>query len=109
MKKPETNIKRGGISQNEGTEGETLEQQVERMMSNNEPLDGRAELRFQERKDGVDPSMNIRTDRWELAIDATTKVHKSYSARRDENLEARKEKDKDGKAEPIHGKGEPTE
>ena len=38
------------------------------------------------RKDGVNPSMNIRTDRWEVAVEASEKITKSYQARREEYL-----------------------
>ena len=49
----------------------------------NKIKDGAPEL-FTERKEGVRASTNIRTDRWEIAIEATDKIAKSYEARREE-------------------------
>lgn len=67
-------------------------------MSNKEPTDdGQAvPLLYTERSEGIRASTNIRTDRFEIAIDATEKVQKSYKARREERAKA-----KDGKTEPI--------
>ena len=54
------------IECNEGLEGETIEQKVERIMSNNEPIEDVAPLIYTERADGVQPQYDIRTDRWEV-------------------------------------------
>lgn len=86
---------------NESTEGETLEQQIERMVNNKEPIKEGTALIYTERKDGIKPEMNIRTDRWEIAIEATEKIARSYKAKREE-----RHKPKDGEPEPIQGTGE---
>lgn len=85
----------------ESTEAETIEQQVERLVNNNEPVEGQAPLIFTERKEGVRAEMNIRTDRFEIAIDAMDKVAKSYQARREERqamFEKKKEEELAAKA-----------
>lgn len=73
-----------GFKVNQSTEGETIEQKMERIVNNKEPIKDGAPLLYTERKEGVRSSTNIRTDRWEVAIDATDKIAKSYQARREE-------------------------
>lgn len=87
---------------NDSTEGETLEQQIERMVNNKESIKEGTALVYTERKDGVRPEMNIRTDRWEIAIDATEKIARSYKAKREERHNKPLE---DGKPEPLQGTG----
>lgn len=92
---------------NESLEGETIEQQVERLVSNGEPIEGEAPLKYTERKEGILPECNIRTDRWEIAIDAMEKVSASYKARREERQllaekRAEGEQDKDKSGDPSH-------
>lgn len=100
---------RGTISINQSTQGETIEQKIERIVSNKEPIkqgDG-APLIFNERNMGVNASTDIRTDRFEIAIDATDKIAKSYKARREERAKEQAPTT-DGKPEPIQGKVETT-
>lgn len=91
---------------NESMEGETIEMKVMRITVNKEPIkDGAPEI-FTERKDGVNSAYNIRTDRWEIAVDAMDKVNKSIIAKRDHKPEMKIVKDKEkeiGGAEPIQG------
>ena len=95
-----------GLCVNSSTEGETIEAKWRRILNNKEPISDGAPLIYTERKNGVEPQYDIRTDRWEVAVDATTKIEKSYMARREERnkpLESDKptEGSKDGGAEPI--------
>lgn len=71
------------IECNESLEGETIEQKVERIMSNGEAIEDVAPLIYTERADGVQPQYDIRTDRWDVAIDAMDYVTKSEIAKRD--------------------------
>lgn len=89
-----------GINVNQSKEGEPIETKIERLQNNKEPLqDGRGrELIYTERSEGIKASTNIRTDRFEIALEATDKVEKSYKARREERS---KSKEKDGEAKPI--------
>lgn len=94
---------------NESMEGETIEMKVRRITVNKEPItDGAPEI-FTERKDGVHAAYNIRTDRWEIAVEAMDKVNKSIVAKRDNKADMKvikndeKGGEKDGGAEPIQG------
>lgn len=64
-------------------EGETIEQKVNRIVNNNEPITDGAPIIFTERKDGVLPEYDIRTDRWDIAITAMDKVNTDKIARRE--------------------------
>lgn len=55
-------------------EAESIEEKVRRIVNENEPIEDGAPIIFQERIDGVKPEFNIRTDRWEVAIEAMDKV-----------------------------------
>jgi len=65
-------------------EGETIEEKMERIISNNEPIKDGAPIIHTERKDGVIAAYNIRTDRFEIAAEAMDKVSASIAAKRDE-------------------------
>lgn len=71
---------------NASTEGETIEQKMERVVNNNESIKDGAPIIYTERKDGVLPGYDIRTDRFEIAIDAMDKVSKTHTAKRDERI-----------------------
>ena len=62
----------------ETREGETIETKVRRIMSNNEPIHDEAPLIYTERKDGINPDYDIRSDRFDFALDAMSKIEKSY-------------------------------
>ena len=51
-------------------EGETIEAKVNRIVNNGEPITDGTPIIYTERKDGVLPEYDIRTDRWDIAIDA---------------------------------------
>lgn len=55
-------------------EAESIEEKVRRIVNENEPIEDGAPIIFQERIDGVKPEFNIRTDRWDVAIEAMDKV-----------------------------------
>lgn len=70
---------------NQSQPGEPLEIKIEKLVSKKEPLDeGSTPLIYTPRMEGIRASTNIRTDRWEIAIEATEKIAKSYLARREE-------------------------
>lgn len=72
------------IEINESYEGETLEVKIRRMLSNKEPLNAdAAPIIYTDRKDGVQAAYDIRTDRWEIAVDAMDKVTGSKLGKRD--------------------------
>ena len=63
--------------QTELTEGERLECKIERMTENNEPIGETAPLIYTPRKDGVIAAYDVRTDKWDIALDAMNKVNKT--------------------------------
>lgn len=69
---------------NESYEGETIECKIERIVNNNEPIKDGAPIIYTERKDGVRPEYDIRTDRFEIAVEAMDKVAQSKIAKREE-------------------------
>ncbi len=83
------------IKVNESTEGERLETKIERAVSNKEKLEGEAPLIFTERKEGVLAGTNVRTDRFEVAIEAKDKINRSLQARRDEKAKMEIVKDEE--------------
>ena len=67
----------GRIQSVEIQEGETIETKVARITQNKEPITDSAPIIFTEKKDGVLPAYNIRTDRFDIALDAMDKIGKS--------------------------------
>lgn len=93
-----------GFERNEGYIGESLEEKVQRILSNNEPITDGAPTIYTERKHGVQPSYNIRTDRFEIAVEAMDGVSRQHLAKREERAKVIDMKKKeDGGAEPIQG------
>lgn len=84
-------------------EAETIEQKVERLLDQKEPIESTAPEIFTERKDGVLAAYNIRTDRFELAADAIDVLNKNAIAKR---AEAQKKADEaaSGKVVGMDGK-----
>ena len=66
----------------------SLERQLEKVVAGKEPIDSSSPLIYTERKHGVLPQYNIRTDRFDLALEAMGIVDKSYKAKREERLKA---------------------
>ena len=58
-------------------EGELLETKVQRITTNKEPIKDGAPTIYTERKEGVLAGYNIRTDRWDVALNAMNAVNKS--------------------------------
>lgn len=73
----------GYLTSVETYEGEYLEQKIERIMQNGEPITDGAPIIFTEKKDGVLPAYNIRTERFEVAIEAMDKVQAIKAAKKD--------------------------
>lgn len=65
------------------TEGETIENKIRRITNNEEPITDGAPLVYTDRKDGVRPEHDIRTDRFEIAVEAMDKVTKDAIAKRE--------------------------
>ena len=61
----------------ESFEGESIEKKVSKLIENNEPITDGAPIIYTAKEDGVLPAYNIRTDRFDIAMDAYDKISKS--------------------------------
>lgn len=75
--------------QNVCYEGETIEAKVRRVLNNKEPIKDGSPKIYTDRKDGVLPGMDVRTDRFEIAVDVMDKKAKSHVARRENSIAER--------------------
>lgn len=87
VKKP----KMTGFRVNKSIEGETIENKVRRITSNGEAITDGAPIIYTERKDGVIAEYDIRTDRFDLAIDAMDSLNRAHIAKRNERHSPKKE------------------
>lgn len=83
-------------------EGERIEQKIKRIMNNKEPISDGAPLIFQERESGVQPDYDPRTDKWEMALDATDRIQR-------EKIKERSNKPHRQKPEKLPEIGKPGE
>lgn len=67
-------------------EGEDIETKVARVIDNKEPIEQISPIIYTERKDGVLPQYDIRTDRFEVAQTAMDKVSKMRITKRMERI-----------------------
>ena len=67
-------------------EGEQIEEKVRRIVNNNEPITDGAPLIYTTRKDGVQPQYDVRTDRFELAVEMMDKVTTDKLAKREARI-----------------------
>lgn len=82
----------GIIRKNETYEAKSIETMLaERMEGQDIEMGGKA-LLYTEKKDGVIPETNIRSDRWDLAMMALDSVERSRIARRDGTGDVKKDK-----------------
>ena len=64
------------IQRNTSTVGEFIETKIERIVTQNEPIEDGAPLIYTEKADGVLPEYDIRSDKFDIAIDAMDKANK---------------------------------
>lgn len=62
-------------------EGEAIETKVRRLMETGEPIKDGAPLVYQERKEGIKPEFDIRSDKWDIAESAMNMVSKAETAK----------------------------
>lgn len=65
----------------ESYEGESIETKVAKLIENNEPITDGAPIIYTEKKDGVLPQYDIRTDKWEIAQSAMDLANASKIAK----------------------------
>lgn len=94
---------------NESYEGITIEEKIRRIVENNEPITDSSPIIYTDRKDGVLPAYDIRTDRFDVAIDAMDKVNRSNIAKRDEVPYAENTNEGEQNITDVITGGEPTQ
>ena len=72
------------INRNESVVGISIERKVEKITESKEPITDGAPIIYTERKEGVIPAYDVRTDRFEIAVEAMGKVVKSNIAKREQ-------------------------
>ena len=65
----------------ESFKGESIEKKVSKLIENNEPITDGAPIIFTEKKDGVLPQYDIRTDKWDIAQSAMDLANASKIAK----------------------------
>ena len=68
-------------------DGESIETKIERVVQNKEPIEDGAEIIYTEKKLGVQPQYDIRTDKWEVAQEAMNLAHANRIAKSNGSLE----------------------
>lgn len=69
---------------NQAYEGESIEVKMSRLLENKDGIKGGSERIFTERKEGVHPALDIRTDRWDLATEKMDAVSRNRLAKRED-------------------------
>lgn len=72
------------IRKNDAIEAQRLEDKIADLVNGNGSIEETAPLIYTEKKDGVSPSYNIRTDRFEVALDAKDAIQRMSRAKREE-------------------------
>lgn len=89
-------------------EGDTIEVKVAKLMTAKEPIGDNAPLNYSERKEGVLPETDIRTDRFEVAQEAMTNAAKSSRAKREAKVVPLDKKEEPKPGEPGNADGTET-
>ena len=77
MKYAKVKNNNGRLKSIEIYEGESIETKCARILQNKEPITDTAPIIYTAKEDGVLPAYNIRTDRFDIAIDAYDKITRS--------------------------------
>lgn len=73
--------------------GESIEQEMRRATEEQTPIENVAPIMYTDRKDGVLPSTDIRTDRWDIAQKAMGHVNKTKAAKIQETIDKKNNQD----------------
>lgn len=82
------------LHRNTSYQGETLEKKINRIVNNKEPIKDGAPIIYTDRREGVKPEYDIRTDRWELATEATDYLNKTHITKRQDRQMSKTEEEK---------------
>lgn len=74
MKYAKVKNNNGRLKSIEIYEGESIETKCARILQNKEPITDTAPIIYTTKEDGVLPAYNIRTDRFDIAMDAYDKI-----------------------------------
>lgn len=83
MKKQSYNYRPSQIDCQEIFEGQSIEEKLRIASTTNEPIENVMPEIYTEKKDGVLPQYDIRTDRFDIALDAQSKGEASRIAQRE--------------------------
>lgn len=86
------NVTESTIIVNDSIEGETIEQKIDRIVNNGEPIKDGAPIIYTDRAEGILPEYDIRTDRSEIAVEAMDYAARSNTKKRQASLEAMNKK-----------------
>jgi histidinol dehydrogenase len=89
--------------------GETIEEKVGRIMNNKEPISDGAPLIFTERKDGVLPDYDIRTDKWEAVVEAMERTQKDKIEKRQAKIIEMQKKKTENPENNTEKSGDPSQ
>lgn len=64
--------------------GESIEAKVRRILSNDEPIKDGVQETYTQRSEGVKPENDPRTDKWDIAIEGTTKAQNNTLRQREQ-------------------------
>lgn len=85
MKYSKPSKNNGRLKSIEIYEGESIETKCARILQNKEPITDTAPIIYTAKEDGVLPAYNIRTDRFDIAMDAYDKITRS-SAKKEQTV-----------------------
>lgn len=77
MKYSKPSKNNGRLKSIEIYEGESIETKCARILQNKEPITDTAPIIYTAKEDGILPAYNIRTDRFDIAMDAYDKITRS--------------------------------
>lgn len=92
MTKRNIKTKNTGLCTTESFEGESLETKVRRAVQSKQPIEAISPMVYTERKEGVRKDCNIRTDKWDVAMQAMDTIAKGIRTKRAERMNANTDK-----------------
>lgn len=89
-----------GLKVNQSYEAEPLEITLRRAMTSSEPISTTAPQVFTERKEGVRAEYDIRTDRFEVAMETMDRATKAHIANRENAFKEKQKQEQKGEQSP---------
>lgn len=88
-----------GMSVNTSYEAEHFHMKIRKMMENKEPIESITPLIYTPRKEGVIPQYDIRTDKFEIAMEARNSIDATITAKVKESVDVKEEPNKEPEKE----------